>query len=208
MARVYGPLHSDDASGSIKGGTTFSKWKGRNYVRARVTPSNPRTAAQTGNRAMFAFLAAFWTGFTQAMKDSWSEVAAATNVTLYNAYMGTNLKRWQSFKSPTKEYPAAETACALTISAHTFTGGTGLATLSITPSAATDIWGFVILRDLAAIVTPAWNLACAVIPANGANAVTYVDSPLAAGTYHYRVAAINKDGSMGTVLADATAVVT
>jgi hypothetical protein len=45
MAKVTGPLMSLDASGTVGKTTTFSKWKGRNYVRLRVTPLNPRSNA-------------------------------------------------------------------------------------------------------------------------------------------------------------------
>ena len=46
MAKVSGPLFSVDASGSYAGSLVFSKWKGRNYVRQLVTPSNPHTLNQ------------------------------------------------------------------------------------------------------------------------------------------------------------------
>lgn len=51
MAKVTSPLMSLDASGSIAGAITFSKWKGRNYVRQLVIPANPRTAGQQAARA-------------------------------------------------------------------------------------------------------------------------------------------------------------
>lgn len=50
MAKVTGPLMSLDASGTVGGTATFSKWKGRNYVRLRVTPQNPKTDNQATSR--------------------------------------------------------------------------------------------------------------------------------------------------------------
>lgn len=50
MAKVTGPLMSLDASGTVGNTTTFSKWKGRNYVRLRVTPQNPQTEDQATSR--------------------------------------------------------------------------------------------------------------------------------------------------------------
>ena len=41
MVKVYGPMMSLDATGTIGKTATFSKWKGRNYVRQRVVPANP-----------------------------------------------------------------------------------------------------------------------------------------------------------------------
>lgn len=39
-----------DASGTVGGTAVFSKWKGRNYVRLRVTPQNPKTDNQASSR--------------------------------------------------------------------------------------------------------------------------------------------------------------
>jgi hypothetical protein len=157
---------------------------------------------------MMKFLGNQWKTFTTLIKATWDAAAATTQVSPYNAYVAANLKRWQEFLPPTQANPAAAASTALTVSTHTFTGGKGLATLSLTPSAATSIWGFVIFRDVANIAAPNWNNAVAVVKANGVNAVSYTDSPLAAGTYHYRAAVINTDGVIGTILADDTAVVT
>lgn len=46
MATVTGPLFSIDASGGYASTMVFSKWKGRNYVRQLVIPSNPQSLAQ------------------------------------------------------------------------------------------------------------------------------------------------------------------
>jgi hypothetical protein len=43
MAKVTGPLHSDTASGTFNDTLTYDK---RGYVRVRVIPANPQTAAQ------------------------------------------------------------------------------------------------------------------------------------------------------------------
>lgn len=52
MAKVTGPLMSLDASGTVANTVVFSKWKGRNYVRQRVVPSNPHSADQEAARNM------------------------------------------------------------------------------------------------------------------------------------------------------------
>lgn len=57
MAKVTGPLLSLDASGSVANTITFSKWKGINYLRQRVVPSNPKTAGQKTARSIFGVLA-------------------------------------------------------------------------------------------------------------------------------------------------------
>ena len=46
MVRVYGPAMSLDASGTLAETITFTKWKGRNVLRQRVIPTNPKTGPQ------------------------------------------------------------------------------------------------------------------------------------------------------------------
>jgi hypothetical protein len=208
MARVEGPLFSLEASGTVADTITYSHWKGRNYARTRVIPKNPRSAKQVGVRTLFAFCAAAWKSIATITQATWDDLAKSLEITPFDAYMRANLKRWQNFQGPSEENPAADASTPLTITTLTTTGGVGQVNISITPSGATNIWGLLILRDDAAITVPDWTQAIKILPANGANAVTFVDTPLAPGTYHYRAAAINIDGVIGTVKADQTAVVT
>lgn len=46
MAKVTGALFSMDASGAYAGTIVFGKWKGRQYARQLVIPSNPNSAGQ------------------------------------------------------------------------------------------------------------------------------------------------------------------
>jgi hypothetical protein len=46
MAKVYGPLHSDNARGKIANALVFIGWKGIKDVRAWLKPANPKTGAQ------------------------------------------------------------------------------------------------------------------------------------------------------------------
>lgn len=50
MPRVTGPLMSLAASKTLGDTLVFSQWKGRYYVRLRVTPYNPKSDYQTGIR--------------------------------------------------------------------------------------------------------------------------------------------------------------
>jgi hypothetical protein len=157
---------------------------------------------------MFKFLAQQWEGLAAGPKASYDADADAKSISAYNEYISFNMARWKNYEPPSQAKPAAETSSALTVSAMTLTGGEGHVEISLTPSAATSIWGFEIYRSSAAITTPNNSNCIAVIPANGATAVVYNDSGLAAGTYHYRAAVINVDGVRGTVFADDDAAVT
>lgn len=202
MARVEGPLFSLDASGTIGDAVTYSKWKGIPYARKRVIPANPRSAAQTGIRAMFGFVAAFWDQLTSQSKATWDALATSLNVTPINAYVRENMRRWIEGNTPTQDLPAAEASTGLTVTTQTLTGGAGHVSIEITPSGTTDIWGLAIYRDTAAITAPSRANLIKILPADGANAVTYIDSRLDPGTYHYRTQVINVDGKAGTVHAD------
>jgi hypothetical protein len=207
MARLSGPMFSLDASGKFGNSLVFSKWKGRNYARQLVIPLNPKAPKQTGVRAMMAFVGALWATISAPNKLTWDDLAETKAISAFNAFVGDALARWQMFKPPTKAYPALQSANAITTT-QVLTGGQGFCTLGLTPSAAGDNWGFAIFRDSAEITAPNWNNCIAVIPANGAAAVSYTDSPLEAGTYHYRSAVFNTDGKMGTICADASQAVT
>lgn len=51
------PLLSLNPSGTFAGLITASIWKGRNYIRQRVDPSNPSTAGQVAQRLIFGAIA-------------------------------------------------------------------------------------------------------------------------------------------------------
>ena len=68
------------ATGTIAKTITFGKWKGINTARQRVTPSNPRTAAQTAQRVVFSYVVAFWRSFMigTGAKAAWNKDASAS----------------------------------------------------------------------------------------------------------------------------------
>lgn len=208
MAKVTGPLMSVAASGTFAKTLVFSIWKGRAYVRERVIPANPKSAMQLGVRAMMGFLAQAWAGLVAGEKDDYDAGALSKSISAFNEFLSQNLSAWQQFVTPSKNWPAENAATPLTVTTQTLTGGAGLCTIELTPSGATAIWGLLIFRDTSEITAPSWANCIAAIAADGANPVTYVNTPLAAGTYHYRSAVFCDDGVMGAVKADATAVVT
>ena len=59
-----------DGRGKING-TVLSKNRGGAYARVKVTPSNPRSAAQQFVRSNLAFLAQKWKTLSQSERDSW-----------------------------------------------------------------------------------------------------------------------------------------
>ena len=208
MAIVNGPLMSVDASGKFGGSMVFSKWKGRNYTRKLVTPKNPKSAKQTGVRAMMSFLANAWAALGAGTKDDYDELAAARSISAFNAYVAENLARWQLSKTPAQAYPALDASNGCVITTAVLTGHAGFATAVVTPAANANIWGVAVYRSTAEITAPSWANCVAVYFRANVTAHTFTDAPLDPGTYHYRFAQFNTDGVLGTVLADATVVVT
>lgn len=89
MARVtFSPLIAD-----IRGKTAdavFASWKGRNYVRQRVIPANPQTAAQTLVRNSLAECVAIWQQLPAALQTGYETAAANLNISGYNDMVGRN----------------------------------------------------------------------------------------------------------------------
>jgi Family of unknown function (DUF6266) len=65
MARLTGPLFSLSASGKIANTLVYADWKGVSYVRSKVTPANPNTAAQQVQRARLTTALTNWHNVTE-----------------------------------------------------------------------------------------------------------------------------------------------
>ena len=95
-----------DARGSI-GGQVFSKNRFGNYIRARITPVNPKSSRQNTIRASIQSLAQRWSAvLTQLQRDAWEVYAAAIvrqnalgaqiKLTGFNMFIRSNSIRSQS----------------------------------------------------------------------------------------------------------------
>ena len=208
MVLVNGPMFSLGASGTIGNTLVFSIWKGRAYVRQRVIPTNPKSASQTGMRSMFSFLAKQWTNIAGVDQDTFNADAESKSISPFNSYIALNMDRWKNFLPPSQTFVPAEASTPLTVTTMTLNGGEAYANVELTPSAALDIWGFVVFRELAVITDPNNSNTVHVLEANGVSMVEFNDTGLEAGTYHYRAGVVNVDGIMGVVIADDTVIVT
>ena len=90
MSRIYlSPLIVD-----IRGkqsDTVFSKWKGINYIRSRVVPANPKTAAQTAIRNALARLVSLWQDAYPSMAINWDDWASGRDYSGFNKFIGKNV---------------------------------------------------------------------------------------------------------------------
>lgn len=197
MVKVLGPMMSFEASGTIAKIATFSKWKGRPYVRQRVTPANPQSALQVSVRQMMKFLSQAWVGVGSTPQGTWEDLAAASQISPFNAFIGRNAARWREFQAPAQTYPAPETGTLPVATLDSATGGPSYIDLAFTITTLNDIWGAIIYRSTSGTFTPSRANAIAVIEIDGTGALTYTDSGLDAGTYYYDANFFTKEGVLG-----------
>ena len=209
MARTVGPLMSLEASGSVAKTLTYSRWKGRPYVRQLVTPANPRSPLQVSTRAIMRFLSQQWTpGVTALKQATWDALAKMDSISPFNAFVRENLRQWTQFLPPSEATPITRAATLQTFtSLPAATGGVRQVTIDWTTLLINAGWGLLIFGPGVGAVTPARdNLAyCAL---SGAGAQSAVLTPVAAGTWHYNFMSFTNDGKLSTALGDVTATVT
>ena len=211
MTKVFAPALSLDASGTIGNAITFSKWKGRNYIRERVIPANPRSGLQVGFRSMFKFLAQNWAALIASEKASWNDLADASVISEFNAYMAQNQNRWRRFNSPTQETPATETGTVCDFvggSTPGATGGVASIVIDTTLGVLNENWGLMIFKSTTGFSTALSNCVAVILANVTLTEYTWLDSPLAAATYYYNTRLITDDGVLGPELGEISAAAT
>ena len=88
MAKPTGPLLSLGASGTIADTLTYSKWKGRPYIRTRVIPANPQTTEQTKTRNAFSWASDQWKNAPTLGRATWDRFAQGQVLSGRNAFIG------------------------------------------------------------------------------------------------------------------------
>lgn len=134
MAKVTGPLMSLDASGTVAKTATFSKWKGRNYVRQRVIPVNRQTDAQQTLRSVLGTLAKACTAVLTATKDTLHVGSAFFASAVANALSGQSwISSLQKYMNPLfASLVTAYGSLSVTIKGYYNTGATALNLVSYT----------------------------------------------------------------------------
>jgi len=195
MVKVTGPAMSIEASGQLGNVLVAARWKGRPYIRSLTKPTNKKTPAQTGIRAMMQFLSQRWKPLGAIIQATWIDLAKTTNVSPFNAYIAHNMRRWREGRGPTQGFPATESfyTPAVTLTAA---GSQRHANLSVTPEWDVGINGIMICRDTAPISAPTWRLAIKILFFDTGDGQNWTDAPLAEGTYYYMSQAFNTNGSL------------
>lgn len=208
MALVTGPLFSVDASGKLADSLVYAKWKGRNYVREYVIPSNPRSLGQRVGRAMLAFLSQEWSSLSTADKNSWASLGAASSYSPFNAYIRNGLDRLRDAFGPTQAYPALDTAPASGLNSLTATGAsgkiTGAAELNL---AQTNEWGIGVTILEGAVSSDAMAQTAVIIRDPSQDSRAYEINNLEPGTYSIGAFVISEDGGYAADVLEVLSVV-
>lgn len=104
------------------GDTVFSKWKGVNYARSRVTPSNPNTVNQQAVRDALRQLVKLWQNLGGVVTLCWADFASGRSLSGFNAFVGDNADAQRAGTDITLTKAFGETAL-LTFGAATGAGG-------------------------------------------------------------------------------------
>jgi hypothetical protein len=157
---------------------------------------------------MFKFLSQQWASLSTGEKATWLANATAKAISPFNEFMQYNQGRWRNFLGPAQSYPAAEIATLPSAPTVVSTAGVRQISLAITKGANAPDWGYQIFRSTVTGFTPAFSNLIANTAIDGSGNGAYVDTPLAAGTYYYRIRGFMIDGKLGTLMAEDTETVT
>ena len=202
MASVKGPLMSLDASGSIADTITFSKWKGRNYVRQLVIPANPKSGLQVGVRSAFKFITQIWSTLSAGIQANWEELAAPDSITPLDAMVRYDQIRARQFFGMKQDPTFAEGAVEAAPAGPAATAQPKSLALAWTDSIGADDWCTEVFMLAGGVVTPSPANRIAIVPA-GVQALQVLG--LTTGiVYHFKLRGNETGGTGGTQTADFT----
>lgn len=208
MASVSGPLFSMDASGSIGKTVTYSKWRGRNYVRGHAIPSNPRSTAQRYTRAWMSFLSQAWASIAGVDQATWSALAEGDNLPLFDGYIRGNMNKVKNLQAPSEAYPAAGGGTPMTVTSFTADGEVGQIVGELDPNVLNDGWGAGILVLAGSSPSASRSDIAAVIRTPSTDPVPFVIRNLAPGTYSVSYTLFTVEGLFSAITGDEEVTVT
>jgi len=195
-----------DASGTIAGAIVFSKWKGRSYVRRHSIPANPQSGMQVSMRALMRFLSQSWT-LLDVAPAAWEPGAESLRISPFNNFIRENMIRWRQYRGPSAGYPADESGGAPSAPTTTPVGGVHSIQLSIADGDTPPDLAWIIHRSPTTGFTPSLDNVVAVIMPT-ATPTIYIDHPLTAGNWYYRIRGAEVTGGLGALETQVTAAAT
>lgn len=196
MARVSAPLLSLDASGTLAKAITFSKWKGRNYVRTRVIPANPRSGLQVGMRAGIAGYPGMWNlQMSAATRALWNAAVGSEAISGFNLFTRVSQKSLRNNYAPilsTTDQDQSDAPAAPGDAAAVQDG----VDMDITWTVVGGAFGILVFHSLTTPITAAIGNLIAVVRSNIA---LYTHRNPGVGTHYYDVRSYGEDGGVGAV---------
>jgi len=151
MAKTSGALLAFGASGQVGKTMVISKWKGRQYVRRHVVPSNPQTAEQTITRNCFSFLNSVYKVMPSLVTDVWEAYAKGLVMTGRNAFIKQNLPVLRDQANLDAMIMSPGALGGLPPLSSVATGGVDTITIVVTPPTVLPV-GWSIVGAIAAII--------------------------------------------------------
>jgi hypothetical protein len=203
MAKVTGPMMSVEATGKFANTMVFVRSKAGPVVRQLVTPTNPKSPAQTGTRSMMRWASQEWQQLTSPEQTTWLAAVTKPGESAFNAFVRAAMNEWKNGLFAQSEFPTVtEAAPAIPTTPTATVNGKQVTIAWVDPAA--RLFGVSIYFDAATITTMGPSIAVAVIDAGVQKAII---SNLEAGTYHYRIRGASHEGIFGPGTADATFVI-
>lgn len=104
MVKLFGPLHSDQASGTVAKAVTFSHRNGRAYAKCHAAPKTPPTSDQITHRHRVARLGDAWAKADASQKATWAPPAAAARLPTFAYFTAHNWLRIKNARLPVITY--------------------------------------------------------------------------------------------------------
>lgn len=207
MVKVYGPMMSLDASGTVGKAITFSKWKGRNYARERVIPANPKSGAQVGRRAMFTFLTQAWNAIIAGTKATWQDLADQLVALPFNAYASHGMEGWHNFLTPMQGPLGTRTSDPSDNALDSAAWEENRIKLTLSGTALNVNWGIVLFASLATMAgSPSVAQAILVRPDTTFASHTEFWTPPSVATWYFDSITFSEDGKQAAVGGEVSAV--
>lgn len=121
--KISTPLLSLDARGRLGTAVVFSIWRGLNYVRTFIVPTNPNTSRQSEIRGLFTSAARAWSAISAAQRFAWRAFAdlsplhdvfgGSYTASGINAYLGLYIIAEDSGNTAVSDPPVTASPVAL-----------------------------------------------------------------------------------------------
>lgn len=196
--KLTGPSISTAASGSLADILTYSRGKKTAYAKQHAAPTNPKSGPQTSIRAMVAFLSRNWRTLSTADVETWRPLANDLHVAPYHAFIAENMKRWKTFRFPSKAYPATETTVIPAVIYQQAFDGKAHIKIWRASGAGILPWGYLTYRSPLPFAAGVWDQCVNVMLRDPAATTKWNDTPLPPGHYYYRTSSFTDTGFVST----------